>query len=161
MAVYTIRVSQQLPVSLEQAWDFISSPYNLQKITPSEMNFKILNGVLPQDKMFAGQIIVYSLTPMWGIRTEWVTEITHMQQNEYFIDEQRFGPYSLWHHQHSLKPIDGGVQMDDTIHYKLPLGILGQLFHRLFIRKKLKTLFDYRRQQLEAIFDNKHAYKTT
>ncbi|MES2618375.1 MAG: SRPBCC family protein [Bacteroidota bacterium] len=152
MAVYTIKVSQQLPISLEHAWDFISSPYNLQKITPAEMNFKILNGVKPEDKMHAGQVIVYSLTPLLGIRTEWVTEITHMHQHEYFIDEQRFGPYSLWHHMHSLKAIDGGVQMDDVIHYKLPFGILGQLIHFVLIRKKLKTLFDYRRITLEKLF---------
>ncbi|MBL7837108.1 MAG: SRPBCC family protein, partial [Bacteroidetes bacterium] len=106
MSVYQIKTSQKLPISLEKAWDFLSSPYNLKTITPPHMGFNIINGVTENDKMFAGQIIVYKLSPLPGYKTEWVTEITHVKEGEYFIDEQRFGPYALWHHKHNLKSID-------------------------------------------------------
>lgn len=152
MSVYQIKTSQKLPISLEKAWDFLSSPYNLKTITPPHMGFNIINGVTENDKMFAGQIIVYKLSPLPGYKTEWVTEITHVKEGEYFIDEQRFGPYALWHHKHNLKSIDGGVLMEDTIHYKLPFGILGKIAHSLFIKRQLKQIFDYRHKTLEALF---------
>ena len=116
------------------------------------MGFEITNGVKPGDKMFSGQIIVYKISPLPGYRTEWVTEITHVKEGEYFIDEQRFGPYSLWHHRHQLTAVEGGVRMDDTIHYKIPFGILGQVAHVLFIKRQLNTIFDYRHQKMEALF---------
>jgi ligand-binding SRPBCC domain-containing protein len=152
MAIYSKQTSQIIPVTLEEAWSFLSSPYNLKTITPEHMGFEITNGVKPEDKMFAGQIIVYKISPLPGFRTEWVTEITHVKEGEYFIDEQRFGPYSLWHHQHRLTAVEGGVRMDDTIHYKIPFGILGQLAHALFIKRQLNTIFDYRHRKLEAMF---------
>jgi len=102
--------------------------------------------------MFAGQIIVYKLSPLKGYTTEWVTEITHVKNGEYFIDEQRFGPYALWHHKHSLTPIEGGVLMHDVVHYKLPLGFLGRIAHALFVKKQIQNIFDYRTQQLELLF---------
>lgn len=152
MAIYQIKTYQKLPISLETAWDFLSSPYNLNKITPPEMDFKITNGISESDKMFAGQIIVYRLSPLPFYKTEWVTEITHVNEGDYFVDEQRFGPYALWHHKHQIKQIDGGVEMTDTIHYKLPFGILGKIANSLFIKGKLKDIFEFRHKTLEDIF---------
>ncbi len=152
MAIHQIRTSQKLPITLAEAWDFISSPYNLKTITPEHMDFKIINGVMPGEKMYAGQIIAYTLKPMAGIPMEWVTEITVVEHHRHFVDEQRFGPYSLWHHEHFLKEIAGGVQMDDLIHYKLPFGFIGNIMNTLLIKNKLKTLFDYRYKKLEELF---------
>jgi ligand-binding SRPBCC domain-containing protein len=152
MAIYCKKTVQKLPISLEEAWDFLSSPYNLKTITPEHMGFRIKNDVKEGDKMFAGQIIVYDITPLPGYKTEWVTEITHVENLNYFIDEQRFGPYALWHHKHELIAIDGGVQMNDTIHYKIPFGILGRIANFLFIRKQLETIFNFREEKLEALF---------
>lgn len=152
MSIYQIKTSQKLPVDLDTAWNFISSPYNLQKITPSSMDFKITNGVKESDKMYAGQIIVYKLSPLPLYTTEWVTEITHVKEKEYFIDEQRFGPYALWHHRHQLTKTDGGVLMEDTVHYKLPFGWLGKLAHILFVKRQLASIFDYRHKAMESIF---------
>ncbi|MFZ9296624.1 MAG: SRPBCC family protein, partial [Bacteroidia bacterium] len=124
----------------------------LKTITPPHMGFKITNDVAPTDKMFAGQIIVYKLSPFKGYTTEWVTEITHVKQGEYFIDEQRFGPYDLWHHKHSLTPIKDGVLMHDIVHYKLPFGIIGKIAHQLFVKKQIEAIFNYRTQVLEKLF---------
>jgi ligand-binding SRPBCC domain-containing protein len=150
MKIYTLHTKQNLPISLDQAWDFLSSPKNLKTITPEYMGFNILSGA---DKpMFPGQIIQYIVTPVLGIPTKWVTEITHVQNKEYFVDEQRFGPYALWHHKHFLKEIPGGVEMEDIVDYKLPLGILGQLAHPLLVKPKLKEIFDYRHKKLIELF---------
>ena len=125
--VYRLKTMQNLPISQEKAWDFLSDPSNLKTITPDYMGFEILEGA--EDKMFAGQIIKYIVTPVLGIPLRWVTEITHVENLKYFVDEQRFGPYSLWHHKHFIKPIPGGVEMIDIVDYKLPLGVLGRLAH--------------------------------
>ncbi len=152
MAVYIKRSEQKLPVSIEEAWEFLSSPFNLKKITPEYMGFEIRSGIKQNDTMFAGQIIVYRIKLIAGISSEWVTEITHVKNRDYFNDEQRFGPYLMWHHMHKLKPVDGGVLMDDTIHYKIPFGIFGQLLHFLFIKKRLNQIFEFREKALESIF---------
>ena len=102
--------------------------------------------------MYAGQIIQYTVTPLLGIKMKWVTEITHVKDQSYFVDEQRFGPYALWHHKHFLKEIKGGVEMEDIIDYKLPMGFLGQLIHPILVQPKLKQLFDYRRAQLIELY---------
>ncbi|SDH30164.1 SRPBCC family protein [Winogradskyella thalassocola] len=150
MKIYTLHKKQKLPISVEQAWEFLSSPANLKVITPDYMGFNILSGA---DKpMFPGQIIQYIVTPVLGIKTKWVTEITHVKDHEYFVDEQRFGPYALWHHKHFIKEIDGGVEMEDIIDYKLPMGILGQLVHPFLVQPKLEEIFNYRTQKLEALF---------
>ena len=150
MKIYTLHTKQQLPITIDQAWDFLSDPKNLKVITPDYMGFHILSG--DEKKMFAGQIIQYIVTPVAGIRTKWVTEITHVKDKEYFVDEQRFGPYALWHHKHFLKPIAGGVEMEDVIDYKLPFGFLGQLVHPVLVGPKLQEIFDYRKQKLLEIF---------
>ncbi|WP_395056290.1 cell division inhibitor [Flavobacterium sp.] len=150
MKIYTLHSKQNLPITLQQAWDFLSDPKNLKAITPDYMGFIIKSGA---DKpMFAGQIIQYIVTPVLGIKTKWVTEITHVEDKKYFVDEQRFGPYSLWHHKHFLREIPGGVEMEDIIDYKIPMGILGQLVHPFLVKPKLKEIFEYREKKLIELF---------
>jgi ligand-binding SRPBCC domain-containing protein len=151
MAVYSLKTVQSIPVSLERAWDFFSSPANLQSITPAKMGFKIISQHHGK-KMYAGQIIEYKVKPVLGIPLYWMTEITHVQDQQHFIDEQRFGPYSLWHHQHHFKAVPGGVEMTDIVHYKLPLWVLGDIANTLFVKKQLKDIFDYRFQKVEELF---------
>jgi ligand-binding SRPBCC domain-containing protein len=150
MKIYTLHKKQKLPISLEKAWEFLSSPKNLKTITPDYMSFNILSGA--EKPMFAGQIIQYIVTPILGIKTKWVTEITHVKEGEYFVDEQRFGPYALWHHKHFIKEIDGGVEMEDIIDYKVPMGILGQIVHPILVKPKLEEIFAYRQKKLIAFF---------
>ncbi|WP_395046050.1 cell division inhibitor [Flavobacterium sp.] len=150
MKIYTLHTKQNLPITLQQAWGFLSDPKNLKTITPSYMSFIIQSGA---DKpMFAGQIIQYIVTPILGIKTKWVTEITHIEDKKYFVDEQRFGPYSLWHHKHFLREIPGGVEMEDIVDYKIPMGILGQLVHPFLVKPKLKEIFEYREKKLIELF---------
>ena len=150
MKIYTLHKKQNLPISVDQAWEFLSSPANLKTITPDSMGFNILSGA--DRPMFPGQIIQYIVTPVLGIKTKWVTEITHVKDKEYFVDEQRFGPYALWHHKHFIKAIDGGVEMEDIIDYKVPMGILGQLAHPILVKPKLEEIFNYRTKKLEELF---------
>jgi len=142
MKIYTFHRKQKLPISVEKAWEFLSNPANLKTITPKYMSFDILSG--NEKPMYAGQIIQYIVTPILGIRTKWVTEITHVKKNEYFVDEQRFGPYALWHHKHFINEIEGGVEMEDIIDYKVPLGLLGQIAHPILVKPKLEEIFAYR-----------------
>lgn len=151
MAFYTLKRIQRLPITLDAAWDFFSSPKNLKEITPAYMNFNITSE-FHFEKMYAGQIITYTVSPLLGIPLNWMTEITHVKEGEHFIDEQRFGPYSMWHHQHHFKIIDGGVEMTDIVNYKIPFWIIGDLLHALFIKKQLHTIFDYRYKWLEKRF---------
>lgn len=151
MAAHTIHRIQRLPVSLDKAWEFFSDPANLQTITPPDMGFKVISQYHGEN-MYAGQIIEYTVKPLLGIPMYWMTEITQVKDKEYFIDEQRFGPYSLWHHQHHFKTIPGGVEMTDIIHYKNPLGIIGRIANELFVKKKLDKIFAYRFTKAEELF---------
>ena len=150
MKIYRLHKKQNLPITKEQAWEFLSDPKNLKTITPGYMGFNILSGA--DRPMYAGQIIQYIVTPVLGIKTKWVTEITHVVDNKYFVDEQRFGPYALWHHKHFIKEIEGGVEMEDIIDYKIPLGVLGQLAHPFIVKPKLEEIFNYRTKALENRF---------
>lgn len=149
--VYTLKTIQQLPVSLETAWNFFSNPGNLQAITPKHMGFKIISKFHGQ-KMYAGQIIEYKVQPVLGIPIYWMTEITHVQDKQYFVDEQRFGPYSLWHHQHHFKEIEGGVEMTDIVHYKIPFWFLGDIANHLLVKKQLQGIFNFRTHAVENLF---------
>jgi len=149
MQLYQLQSKQALPISMDAAWEFLSNPNNLATITPEHMGFNIMMGA--DRPMFPGQIIQYKVSPFPGYATKWVTEITHMQQGSYFVDEQRFGPYSLWHHKHFINPITGGVEMEDIIDLKLPYGILGQLGYP-FIKNQLVKIFEYRAQKLNGLF---------
>jgi ligand-binding SRPBCC domain-containing protein len=150
MKIYKLHKFQELPISKSKAWEFLSNPANLKIITPDYMGFDILDGV--DRNMYQGQVIQYIVTPVAGIKTKWVTEITHVKEGEYFVDEQRFGPYSLWHHKHFIKEIPGGVEMEDIIHYKLPFGFLGQLAHPFLVKNKLEEIFSYRQKKLNELF---------
>lgn len=143
MKVYTLNKKQFLPITLNQAWDFFSSPVNLKKITPEYMGFKITSD-LGDGKMYPGQIISYVVTPVLGIPMSWTTEITHVLDKKYFVDEQRFGPYSFWHHQHWFREVEGGIEMTDIVNYSLPLGFLGRIANSLFVKNKLQEIFDFR-----------------
>ncbi|WP_282085960.1 SRPBCC family protein [Aquimarina algiphila] len=159
MKIYTLKAKQNLPISIEQAWDFLSDPRNLKTITPDYMGFEILSGADRQ--MYSGQIIQYIVTPISGIKNKWVTEITHVKDKQYFVDEQRFGPYALWHHKHFLKEIPGGVEMEDIIDYKVPFGILGQLIHPFLVKPKLEEIFKYREKKLIELFGSLKTENTT
>jgi len=151
MAAHTIKTVQKIPVSLEKAWNFFSNPANLQAITPEGMDFKTISkhhGPV----MYAGQIIEYKVKPLLGIPVYWMTEITQVKDKEYFIDEQRFGPYKLWHHKHHFKTIDGGVEITDIVHYKNPMWWLGRLANTIVVKKKLQKIFEYRFQKVEELF---------
>lgn len=150
MKIYRLHTIQNLPISINEAWNFLSDPVNLKTITPDYMGFEILSGA--EKKMFPGQIIQYLVTPILGIPTKWVTEITHVKKGEYFVDEQRFGPYSLWHHKHFLKPIKNGVEMEDIIDYKIPFGLFGQMIHPILVKPKLNEIFKYREIKLVELF---------
>lgn len=154
MGIYQLHTSQFLAASLEEAWTFISNPSNLKNITPETMGFEVVSKGLPE-KMYPGMMITYSVKPLLGIKTTWVTEITHIQEMKYFVDEQRVGPYSIWHHEHHLEPAEGGVLMRDIVTYKPPLGMLGRIANRLIIRKKLREIFQYRERALDKIFPGK------
>jgi ligand-binding SRPBCC domain-containing protein len=151
MSVFTFKRSQILPVRIHEAWDFLSAPANLNRITPPGMHFRILSGTENQT-MYAGQIIAYQVNILPLIRVNWVTEITHVNSPFYFVDEQRFGPYAFWHHQHHLSETENGLEMTDIITYKLPFGWLGSLLTGSLIRKRLKEIFDYRSDKLAEIF---------
>ena len=150
MKIYRFQKKQKLPITLDQAWAFLCNPANLSKLTPPEMNMKIISGA--EKQMYAGQVIQYSVTPLPGFKTKWVSEITQFQDKKYFIDLQLYGPYAFWHHKHFIKEIDGGVEMEDIIDYKVPFGLLGQLVHPILVKPKLESIFKYRTKQLETIF---------
>ena len=153
--VYSIKTIQQLPMSLNDAWSFFSNPGNLKELTPDNLGFNIISKHHGK-MMYAGQIIEYKVSPVLNIPIYWMTEITHVVDKKYFIDEQRFGPYELWHHQHHFKEIDGGVEMTDIVHYKLPFWFLGDIANSLFVKAQLKEIFDYRYQKAEKLFFGKY-----
>lgn len=151
--IYTLHCEQLLPISIEKAWAFFSSPENLCEMTPPHMKFEITSG--KPAPMYPGQIISYRLAPVPGISANWVTEITQVQHQHFFVDEQRFGPYSMWHHEHRFEQTAEGLLMTDKVSYKLPLGILGRLAHFIFVKAQLRHIFEFRRVALEKIIAKK------
>ena len=158
MRIYTLKRVQKLPIDINQAWDFFSTPVNLKHITPAYMGFDIISDFENQ-KMYPGQIIQYHVRPKFNIPIHWVTEITHVEEPFYFVDEQRFGPYRLWHHQHHFKEDYGGIEMTDIVTYALPFGFLGGIAHGLFVKKDLNHIFDYRYEVLEKYFKSQPSSK--
>ncbi|MDQ2178193.1 SRPBCC family protein [Marinifilum sp. D714] len=152
MSFYQFYKEQILHASIEEVWEFISSPINLKEITPKYMGFDITSDLM-DDKMYPGMIISYKVSPVLGIKTTWVTEITQVRDKSYFVDEQRVGPYSIWHHQHIIEQLPNGVIMKDIISYQPPFGFLGAIANRLFIKSKLNEIFDYRRKVLDLRFN--------
>ncbi|OOQ58649.1 SRPBCC family protein [Mucilaginibacter pedocola] len=152
MKTYVLKLTQNLPISLDEAWDFFSSPHNLARITPPEMNFIVTSVYNGDAKMYPGMIITYKVSPVLGIPLRWMTEITHVQEGKYFVDEQRFGPYALWHHQHHFKEIPGGVEMTDLLHYAIPFGPIGRLTNAVMVGKKVRKVFEFRKKAVKDIF---------
>lgn len=152
MAVYSLKRLQQIPAPLPEVWNFFSSAANLQAITPPDMNFRIISKLTAKDGIYAGQLIEYKISPIMGIPLYWMTEITYVKEQVYFVDEQRFGPYRMWHHQHHFKEITGGVEMTDIVHYKNPFWVIGDIANSLFVKNKLEKIFEYRRRKIEELF---------
>lgn len=153
MKIYNLKRVQVLPISLAEAWAFFSTPRNLSKITPEHMGFKIVY-ISGGDKTYSGQIIRYKVSILPGITVNWTTEITHVQEPVYFVDEQRFGPYALWHHQHHFREVPGGVEMTDEVNYAVPLGLLGRLANWLFVEREVNRIFDHRFRVLADYFQS-------
>ena len=153
MKLYRLERRQLLPISLETAWAFFSDPHNLQQITPVWLDFKITNTI--PGKMYSGMIISYRLRTLFQLPTTWITEITHVKEPVFFVDEMRVGPYRFWHHQHRFVETTTGIEMLDTVHYALKYGWFGQILHNMVIRTRLNEIFDYRQTALETIFGNR------
>ena len=151
--LHTLQTTQFIKSDINTVWEFMSSPKNLATITPEYMQFEVLSD-LGDGKMYPGQLIEYYVRPLLGIKLHWVTEITHVQELQFFVDEQRFGPYKFWHHKHFLKQVDGGVEMFDLVHYQLPMGLLGKLGNELLVKKQLQQVFDYRFKVVDKLFNS-------
>lgn len=151
MAFYQFKSKSLIKADISQVWDFVSSPLNLKVITPEYMGFKVTNQIGDQ-KMYPGMIITYKVSPVLGIKMNWVTEITHVKDFEYFVDEQRIGPYAMWHHEHIFQNTDEGVLMTDIVSYQPPLGFIGAIANKLFIARQLKGIFSYRHKALDKRF---------
>ena len=150
MSLTQLFYEQKINTDLDNLWKFISSPKNLSKITPNYMDFKILSKV--PNEMYEGLIISYTVKPILGIKMNWVTEITHIKDKKYFVDEQRKGPYKMWHHEHILIETDNGIIMKDIISYIPPFGVLGQILNVFFIKRQVEGIFKYRTEVLNKIF---------
>ncbi len=148
--MYQLKRKQFVKTDLKTCWNFFSSPQNLKRITPPYMGFNIKFD-LPE-KMYEGLMIEYSVKPVLGIPMTWITEIKTVKDNLFFVDEQRKGPYKIWHHEHHFKEVEGGIEMTDIVSYELPLGILGKFAHVLFVKKQLEGIFNFRIKMVDEIF---------
>lgn len=152
MKTYRLEFTQKIPVSLDVAWDFFSSPQNLSEITPESMTFDVTSPIKEDEKMYPGMIITYKVSPLFGIKLNWMTEITHVKDKKYFIDEQRFGPFAFWHHNHHFEEIEGGVLMHDILHYAIGYSFIGTLANEIIVAKKVKEIFNYRYKKVKELF---------
>ncbi len=148
--MYQFKRTQLVKTDIQTCWDFFSSPKNLKKITPEYMGFDVLLDI--PEKMYPGLMIEYTVKPVFSIPMKWITEITHVEPLKFFVDEQRKGPYKIWHHEHHFEVVDGGVLMTDIVSYELPMGFLGRMVHPFIVEKKLKEIFDYRFKVVEEYF---------
>ncbi len=153
MSVYKLERNQTIKSDIDTIWQFFSQPNNLAVITPAYMNFRIISDT-GNGNIYPGQIITYKVSPLLGIPLFWMTEITHAERNRLFVDEQRIGPYKLWHHQHIFEEVDGQILMTDIVHYSLPYYMLGKIAHLLFVKRQLENIFEYRRQKIDSIFNS-------
>jgi ligand-binding SRPBCC domain-containing protein len=150
MKIYRLDRTQRLPIGVEEAWDFFSDPRNLPRITPPAMGFEITSPLPP--RVYAGMIITYKVRPLLGVPVDWVTEITQVDEPNLFVDEQRFGPYRFWHHQHLFREVEGGVETRDIVHYALPLDPAGRVVQRWMVGPQLDAIFAFRRDVLVRMF---------
>ncbi len=151
MPYYQLIRTQKVPVSIDEIWDFISSPANLKEITPKKMSF-IIKSNTGSGKMYPGMIITYKVSPLLNIKLNWMTEITHIKDKDYFVDKQRIGPYAMWHHQHIIEAIQGGILMTDIVTYVPPFGFIGAIANKLFIKSQLEYIFDFRTSAINKKF---------
>lgn len=152
MKIYTLHKKQKVPITVHEAWNFLSNPKNLIDMTPKDMKFSIKSVI--DRPLYAGQIIQYSVTPIPGIQTKWISEITHLEKGKYFVDIQLYGPYALWHHKHFIHEIKNGVILEDIVDYKVPFGLLGRLVHPFLVKPKLEKIFKYRQNKIIELFGN-------
>ncbi|MCU7494155.1 MAG: SRPBCC family protein [Ignavibacteria bacterium] len=150
MKVYRLESKQILPISKSECWKFFSDPGNLQKITPPEMDFKIISD-LPE-RMYPGQIIIYRIKVFPAVYVTWITEITHVTDYDFFVDEQRFGPYKFWHHEHTFKELGAEIEMTDLVHYAIPFGLIGRILNAVIIKRRLNKIFSFRSMFLKDHF---------
>lgn len=150
MKIYQLKTKQFLPISIDKAWEFFSNPNNLSKITPPWLNFEVTSQL--ENKVYAGMIITYKVRPLLNIPITWVTEITHVREPNFFVDEQRFGPYKFWHHQHIFREVVGGIEMEDIVSYAVPFGFVGIIINRLIISEKINEIFSFRKEKLTELF---------
>jgi ligand-binding SRPBCC domain-containing protein len=148
--VYRLIRQQFIPAPIERVWAYFATPANLNEMTPPDLDFEIVCGGEPP--MYEGQIIEYRVRFLPFVRSLWLTEIVHVTECRSFVDEQRLGPYRFWYHEHLFEPVEGGVQMTDRLTYALLFGVLGDLVHALWVRRKLEHIFDFRRQKVAQIF---------
>lgn len=148
--IYKLHKKQILPIDIDKAWEFFSNPWNLPKITPPKLNFQITSDT--PEYIYPGQILIYKVSPVLGIPITWVSEITHVEHKKFFVDEQRIGPYAIWHHEHHFREVEGGVEAEDIIHYKLPFWIFGDIARALFVKRDLEGIFIYREEYLAKMF---------
>lgn len=153
MPMFHYKTEQFLPIGIDEAWSFFSSPENLARITPTELDFKILTN-LKDEEIYEGMKIDYTVKPLFKIPMRWQTEIIKVNKGKYFTDRQLKGPYKIWEHTHTFKPVNGGVLMQDAINYQLPLGFIGNFAHKFLVKKKIENIFIYRKNILEKIFNN-------
>jgi ligand-binding SRPBCC domain-containing protein len=150
VAIYTFTRTQIVEMPIAECWRFFSDPRNLSKITPPDLGFTV-RSELPEE-IHAGLMIRYTVSPLWGIPVSWLTEITQVRKPDYFVDEQRVGPYSVWHHEHFFHAVDAAqTEVRDLVHYVPPFGPLGAMVEPYLIRPQLRRIFDFRKQQLSAI----------
>lgn len=151
--IFQYNTEHLLPIDIDQAWDFFSSAKNLARITPPEMDFKILTQ-LDDKEVYEGMLIDYTVKPLFGVPLQWQTEIFRVNKPDYFTDRQLKGPYKIWEHTHSFIQKENGVLMKDEVRYQLPFGIIGRIAHAIFIKKKVESIFDFRGKALNKIFGN-------
>ena len=154
MKVYTKEWTQFIPRPIDEVWEFFSRPENLNEVTPKEMNFEILTDIANKP-MYEGMIINYKVTPVFGIRMRWTTEIQRIKDKKYFVDEQRFGPYAMWHHEHHFREADGGVYMTDLLNYAIGYGPIGTIANAIMVDKKIEEIFAFRFEAVERLFGKK------
>jgi ligand-binding SRPBCC domain-containing protein len=150
MKIYTLERTQKVPIGIEEAWQFFSDPHNLARITPPSMGFEVTSPV--PSRMYAGMIVTYRVRPLLRVAVDWVTEITHVDEPYFFVDEQRFGPYRFWHHQHRFEEVPGGTATHDVVNYALPLDPAGRAVQRWMVEPRLREIFEFRRVTLERMF---------
>lgn len=151
MAIFQISRRTDIAASLDQVWDFFARPENLDRLTPPDLSFRIVSA--DTGRMYSGQIIEYRIRIFPLLRVRWLTEIKHVAEGQYFVDEQRIGPYKFWYHEHRFESLPNGrVRMQDLVNYDVGLGWIGVLVNTLVLKRRLNYIFDYRQRVIAQVF---------